>query len=58
MISNSLTITVKDINNGSEIDVKNILSTTPAVFNVTFAIPTQYIKSLKNITCVYWDETE
>lgn len=51
-------MTVKDIGNGNEINVKDILSNNPAIFNITFPIPSQYLKTFKNLTCVYWDDEE
>lgn len=39
MLSNSLGITVKDILNGSEINVADILSQNPITFDLTFAVP-------------------
>lgn len=57
ILSNSLSVTVKEVITGKEVDVAEILKTSPIGFSMSFVLPEGYTSGFKNLTCIYWDDS-
>lgn len=56
ILSNSLKVTVKDVQTGEEVAVNSILEANPMAFSMSFVLPAGYTSGFKNLTCIYWEE--
>jgi len=57
LLSNPLTITVKSLSDGSEQSVNDFLESTPLYFELTYVVPSKYLVAIRNVSCVYYDES-
>ena len=57
LLSNPLTITVRNLTDGTQQSVDAFLNSNPIYFELTYILPSTYLTAIKNVSCVFYNES-